>query len=262
MDPVEIIRGDGPVILGQPHCGTFLPDEIWASLNGYGQKLVDTDWHVDRLYNGLLGNATIVRANFHRYVIDANRDPSGQSLYSNHNTTGLVPQISFDNIPIWTDPLNDKNLQQRLSYHAAYHEALQAELHRLKKHHASIVLYDCHSIRSEIPFLFEHRLPDFNIGNNSGASCEVALIRAIADICAQASEYSYVVNGRFRGGWTTRNYGQPEEGVHAVQMELAQHTYLVEEEPPFAYSEKKACELRLILKLILLESEKFALERA
>ena len=262
INPVEVIRGDGPVILAQPHCGTFLPAGIRECLNMHGRKLVDTDWHVDRLYDQLLDNVTIVRAAFHRYVIDANRDPSGESLYSNHNTTGLIPDISFDNIPIWTQPINNKDLEARLPYHTAYHKALQNELQRLQGLHPLVVLYDCHSIRSQLPFLFSGRLPDFNIGDNNGQSCASDLVQCLANVCAQTPEYSYVINGRFRGGWTTRYYGRPAEGVHAVQMELAQNTYLTAEEPPFVYSEKKALTLRLILRSILFESERFALERA
>lgn len=261
MNPVEIIRGNGPVILGQPHCGTFLPPEVRACLNEQGRLLADTDWHVDRLYDGLLSDATIVRANFHRYVIDANRDPSGRSLYSSHNTTGLIPQVSFDNVPIWAEPVGDKEVEKRLHFHSAYHGALEAELQRLRKRHAAVVVFDCHSIRSEIPFLFDDRLPDFNIGDNNGATCGRALTRSVADVCTQAPDYSHVVNGRFRGGWSTRHYGRPAEGVHAIQMELAQRTYLVAEAPPFGFSEEKAAALRPILKSILSEIERFALER-
>jgi N-formylglutamate deformylase len=259
---VEIIRGNGPVILGQPHCGTFLPPEVRARLNEQGRLLADTDWHVDRLYDGLLSDATIVRANFHRYVIDANRDPSGRSLYSSHNTTGLIPEVSFDNAPIWTESVGEEEVDQRLFFHSAYHEALEVELRRVRKRHATVVVFDCHSIRSEIPFLFDHRLPDFNIGDNDGATCDSGLTRSVADVCAKATGYSHVVNGRFRGGWTTRHYGRPARGVHAIQLELAQRTYLVAEAPPFGFSKDKAAVLRPILKSILSETERFALELA
>lgn len=262
MTPVDVIRGKGPVILGQPHCGTFVPEKIRACLNPHGRELVDTDWHVDRLYDGLLSDATIVRAKFHRYVVDANRDPSGQFLYVDHNTTGLIPQVSFDNESIWKQPLGKLDLEQRLQYHSAYHHALQAKLQRLQKRHAAVTLFGCHSIRSKLPFLFESRLPDFNFGDNNGASCASALTRAAAGVCAAAPAFTYVINGRFLGGWTTRNYACPAQGVHALQLELAQRTYLAAEKPPFEYSEDKAAVLRPILKSILSEVEKFASGRA
>jgi formiminoglutamase len=257
--PVTVIKGAGPVILGQPHSGVFVPPEIEARLNARGRALADTDWHVDRLYDGLLSNATIVRANFHRYVIDANRDPSGASLYPGQNTTGLVPLTDFDGEPIWNEaPGADETERRRMEFHAIYHLSLAAEIDRAREAHGVAVLYDCHSIRSHIPYLFDGKLPDLNIGTNSGVTCGAEIEKAVGDICAQ-SGFTYVVNGRFRGGWTTRHYGRPQEGVHAIQMEIAQSAYLESEDAPFAYSEAKAATLRGVLKEILERIEAIAL---
>lgn len=251
MKPVEIIRGDGPVILGMPHGGTWLPGGIAARLNARGRLLADTDWHIDRLYAGLLPGATTVRATFHRYVVDANRAPDDQSLYPGQNTTGLVPVTDFDGEPIWTVAPSAEDVAQRVSScHAPYHAALTAEIERVKARHGAVIVYDCHSIRSRIPFLFEGVLPGLNIGTNSGASCDGRIEGVVRDICA-ASGKSMAVNGRFKGGWTTRHYGRPDLGVHAIQMELAQSTYLAQEQPPFAWDEAKAAGLRRILGEIL-----------
>ncbi len=254
MNPVEVTRGSSPIILGLPHTGTFVPPEIWARLNDEGRKLRDTDWHVDRLYGGLLPQVTTVRATFHRYVIDANRDPSGQSLYPGQNTTGLVPLTDFDNQPIWkrgSEP-TASDIEERLAaFHAPYHAALQVEIDRVLAEHEIAILYDCHSIRSHCPFLFDGRLPDFNIGTKDGGTCAPALELAVADICSAAKGYDHVNNGRFKGGWTTRHYGKPHKAVHAIQMELAQATHLKSEEPPFDYDEAKAERLRVHLRAIL-----------
>lgn len=240
------------MILGQPHAGTSMPEAIYSRLNAAGRQLLDTDWHIDRLYDGLLDDATIVRANFHRYVIDANRDPAGESLYPGRNTTGLVPEVSFDNAPLWADPAAGKDdLVERLEYHEAYHAALRGEIERLAASHDAVVLYDCHSIRSELPFLFTGRLPDLNIGDNDGRTCAAAMTSAVSAICGTAGRYSHVVNGRFRGGWTVRRYGRPTAGVHAIQMEITQRCYLVEEALPFAYAASKADSLRHMLRTIL-----------
>jgi formiminoglutamase len=163
----------------------------------------------------------MVRANFHRYVIDPNRDPSGESLYPGQNTTGLCPLINFDNAPIYLagkTPDSDEIERRRLTYHAAYHAALDAEIARVKAIHGIAILYDCHSIRSQAPFLFKGQLPDFNIGTNSGVSCAVDIENTVADICAQMTAYNYVKNGRFKGGWTTRHYGRPETGQHNASL--------------------------------------------
>ena len=252
MTPVEVTRGAGPIVLGFPHAGTHVPEEIKARLNERGRILADTDWHIDRLYAGLLPDVTAVRATFHRYVIDANRDPSGVSLYPGQNTTALVPLTDFDGHDIWDAPPTAPDIEaRRASCHAPYHEALQAELERVRKMHGVAILYDCHSIRSRIPFLFDGTLPDFNVGTNLGSSCAPALQEAVSLICRDAPGYSTIVNGRFKGGWTTRHYGRPDAGRHAIQMELAQSTYLTDEAPPWTYDTGKAVRLRSCLKTVL-----------
>lgn len=254
MTPVEVHQGSSPVILGLPHTGTHVPEAIRARLNEQGQLLTDTDWHVHRLYDGLLDGVTTVRATFHRYVIDANRDPSGESLYPGQNTTTLVPLTDFDNRPIWREgeEPTEQDVRHRVdAFHRPYHAALEAEIARVKALHGVAILYDCHSIRSHCPFLFEGQLPDFNIGTNHGKTCAPEIETATADICAAADGYSSVLNGRFVGGWTTRHYGRPQHGEHAIQMELAQATHLKSEAVPFDYSEQKAARLRPHLKAIL-----------
>lgn len=263
MTPVSVRRGEGPIVLGVPHSGTYLPADVFGRLTPLGQTLADTDWHVDRLYDGLLAGATIVKANFHRYVIDANRDPSGASLYPDQNTTGLVPMTDFDGHALWQNSPDEEEIEtRRLAWHAPYHAALSAELERVKAIHGVVVLYDCHSIRSRAPYLFDGALPDFNIGTNNGVTCDLGFERAVSGLCGRARDYSMVVNGRFRGGWTTRHYGRPLYGVHAVQMELAQSTYLATETYPFSYDDGKAGLIREHLAMVLeaLESTAYQLK--
>ncbi|MFC3071878.1 N-formylglutamate deformylase [Shinella pollutisoli] len=257
----ELHRGTSPVILAFPHTGTDVPAGIWERLDGNGRLLADTDWHIERLYDGLLPEATTVRATFHRYVIDANRDPAGTSLYPGQNTTGLVPVTDFDGKPIWKDGEGptEADIADRLArYHAPYHAALAAEIERVKALHGVAIVYDCHSIRSRVPFLFEGRLPDFNIGTDTGRTCAPEIEAATVDICAKAEGYVHVLNGRFKGGWTTRHYGRPEAGVHTIQMELSQISHLASEAPPFAYDDAKAERLRVPLEAILTRIEAIA----
>lgn len=249
--PVEIVRGDLPLVLGVPHAGTFMPQAVRAGLNGTGAAFSDTDWHMDRLYEGLVPGATMVRATFHRYVIDANRDPSGQSLYPGQNTTGLVPLTDFDGNPLWREEPDESEIARRLElFHRPYHAALEAEIERVRARHGVAILYDCHSIRSHIPFLFEGRLPDFNIGTNHGATCAPEIEALAARVCGTAEGYTSVLNGRFVGGWTTRHYGRPHEGLHAIQMEIAQSCYM-DERAPWTYSEERSARLRPILQRLL-----------
>ncbi|MEP3279784.1 MAG: N-formylglutamate deformylase [Stappiaceae bacterium] len=253
MTPVLIEQGDSPIILGQPHGGTFVPDDIFGRLNERGKGLDDTDWHITQLYEGLLPNVTTVKATFHRYVIDANRDPNGQSLYPGQNTTSLCPTTDFDGAPIWEagqDPTGSEIDDRRHNFYAPYHAALVAEIERVSGIHGHAILYDCHSIRSDIPFLFEGLLPAFNIGTNEGQTCAAEIERATTEICANAAGFNHVLNGRFKGGWTTRHYGRPDQNVHAIQMELAQRTYM-DERAPWDYRPDLAERIRSHLANIL-----------
>ena len=260
MTPVEIVSGDGPIVLGLPHTGTHVPDGIGEHLNDRGRGLDDTDWHIERLYDGLLDGVGTVRAMFHRYVIDANRDPSGVSLYPGQNTTGLVPLTDFEGRDIWVAPPTDDEIEaRRIAWHAPYHAALKAELERVRAIHGVAILYDCHSIRSKISFLFDGVLPDFNTGTNLGTTCDAKIASAVQDICTAATGYTSIMNGRFNGGWTTRHYGQPAKGIHAIQMELAQSTYLAAEGAPWTYDDGRADALRVHLKNIRTSLETLAL---
>ena len=252
MEPVSVRKGSSPLVLAQPHSGTWLPDEVHASLNQTGRAVLDTDWRIPELYEGLAPDASIVCANFSRYVIDANRPPDGASLYPGQNTTGLVPLNTFDDIPIWVVEPDELEIERRrAAYHAPYHAALAQELERVHAEHGFAILYDCHSIRSHVPYLFEGTLPDLNIGTNSGASCARAIERAVAEECAASDDFTSVLNGRFKGGWTTRHYGQPSARIHAIQMEIAQSAYLENEAPPFALSPEKSARLRALLARVL-----------
>ena len=244
MKPVTTLEGGSPLVLAQPHSGTWLPNDVEVALEPDARTLFDTDWRIPELYEGLVPDATIVRANFNRYVIDANRPPDDASLYPGQNTTSLVPLTNFDAKPIWLQEPDAAEIERRKSeFHAPYHAALAEQLARVKAQHGFAVLYDCHSIRSHVPYLFEGELPVLNIGTNSGASCAPEIENAVEQACA-SSGFTHVLNGRFKGGWTTRHYGRPAEKIHAVQMEIAQSAYLAAEEPPFAYSTDKAAKLR------------------
>ncbi|QHL91547.1 N-formylglutamate deformylase [Sphingomonas changnyeongensis] len=225
---LAVTRGDGPLIVSIPHAGTAIPAGIAARLHDPAGALGDTDWHVDRLYRFAAGlGATVIRTRRSRVAIDVNRDPTGVSLYPGQATTGLCPVTDFAGRPLYRagcEPGAAEIARRRALWFDPYHAALDAEIARLRARHAAVVVYDAHSIRSELPWLFDGRLPCFNIGTNGGASCDPALAAAISGLCGP----DQVLNGRFKGGWITRRLGRPGDGVHAVQMELAQRAYLDE----------------------------------
>ncbi|MEM9900155.1 MAG: N-formylglutamate deformylase [Pseudomonadota bacterium] len=254
MTEIEVTRGDSAIILGLPHTGTEIPPHVWDVLNGTGKARADTDWHVDRLYDGLLPGATTVRTPIHRYAIDVNRDPAGVSLYPGQNTTSLCPLTDFEGRPIYRagqEPDAHEIARRVAAHHRPYHAALAGEIARVKALHGVAILYDCHSIRSRIPYLFDGTLPDLNVGTNNGETCHWSIEATVSTACTVAKGYSSVLNGRFKGGWTTRHYGQPQDGVHAIQMEFAQSSYLTAEAEPWAYDVAKAERLRALLRHLL-----------
>ena len=229
MDWLRVHRGDAPLVIAFPHGGTDLAGVDEQLVSPWRARL-DTDWWIADLYAfAAERGASLIATDISRAVIDMNRDPSGVSLYPGQATTELCPTTTFDGDPLYRfgEP-DEAEISQRLNlYHRPYHDALSAELDRLKSAHGQVVLYDAHSIRSHVPRLFDGELPQFNIGTNDGATCAPELETIVANICA-ASGKSHVVNGRFKGGWTTRHYGRPETGVHAIQIELAQRGYMAE----------------------------------
>jgi formiminoglutamase len=228
---LTVRRGAAPLLLSMPHTGTDIPLALEDGFVSGWLARRDTDWYIDRLYAFAERlDVSLVRTDISRSVIDPNRDPSGASLYPGQATTELCPSTTFDGELLYREghaPTAAAIEARRAAYFAPYHRAIATEILRLRAEHPVIVLYDCHSIRSQIPRLFAGLLPNFNLGSFSGASCSSALAAGIEASC-EAPGFSRVTNGRFKGGYTTRHYGRPQDGVHAVQMELACRGYLHE----------------------------------
>jgi len=249
MNLYELERGTTPLLIDVPHAGTYLPPEIEARLTPVARTVPDTDWHVDRLYAFARGvGATLVAATHSRYVVDLNRDPDGAALYPGADNTELCPTRTFANEPIYVDddvPAEAEIAQRRAGFFEPYHAVLAGEIEHIRARHGHVVLLDGHSIRSEVPRFFAGRLPDLNLGTAGGASCDPALEAAIGPLLA-TSGLTSVVNGRFKGGYVTRHYGQPALGVHALQLEIAQSCYM-DENPPWPWDPARAAALGEVL---------------
>lgn len=270
-DWLTIRRGKAPLLVSLPHTGTEIPAEFAGDLVSPWLARKDADWWIDTLYDFAADlDATIVHTAISRTVIDVNRDPSGVSLYPGQATTELCPTTTFDGEPLYLagkTPDETEIARRKALYFEPYHAALRGEIMRLRAMHARIVVYDCHSIRSVIPRLFEGELPNFNIGTNSGDACDATLQARIEAIC-DATAFSRVSNGRFKGGYITRSLGAPEKGVHAVQMELACRGYMPETSGPVneanwpsSYEPAYAAPMRAALTAIFKSCLDFALSR-
>ncbi|MBM3491380.1 MAG: N-formylglutamate deformylase [Alphaproteobacteria bacterium] len=246
--------GNSAVLLSVPHVGTGVPDALAARLTPAAAVLPDTDWHVDRLYDGAAAlGIGLLSATHSRYVIDLNRDPANRPLYPGQETSGLCPQFTFDGEAIYRAeaPFAEAEVAERLDrYWRPYHAKLAAELAALKARHGFALLIDAHSIRSQLPRLFKGRLPDFNFGTVRATSAANALAVKLFQPLEAAMGMSAVRDGRFIGGYITRHYGAPAEGIHAVQLEIAQIAYM-EEKPPFRYRPDCAAKVKPVLRQML-----------
>ncbi|KAA0018164.1 N-formylglutamate deformylase [Salinicola corii] len=234
----RLVRGDTPLLISMPHAGVRLAPGMEGNLEARARSLLDTDWHIPRLYDFVetLGCSRL-QAEYSRYVIDLNRPADDTPLYAGA-TTGLFPETDFDGQPLYQgqgEPSPEARAWALEHVWRPYHQALRAELERLRQRFGYVVLFDAHSIRSRVPRLFEGQLPDINLGTFDGASCDPTLAEQLQTICKGQNDYTWVINGRFKGGYITRCYGNPADYVHAVQLELSQATYMDEPESDQAY---------------------------
>lgn len=247
-------RGTAPLLISVPHDGTAVPDDIAARLTDSARRVPDTDWHVARLYADAaraLGASMLVPAHS-RYVIDLNRSEDDVSLYPGQNTTGLCPTVQFTGEPVYRDGQAPDEAEVRVRverYWRPYHAALRVELDRLRAEHGRVVLWEGHTIKSALPFLFDGRLPDLNLGTAGGASCSPPLQRRLEAVLAAQDDYDHVVNGRFKGGYITRHYGDPGNGIDAVQLEISQRNYM--DEDSFAWLPQRAERLQALIRRLL-----------
>ncbi len=252
-DVYRFVEGDSPLLVSVPHDGRLIPDGQRARMTEAGLAIPDTDWHVAQLYGfaAELG-ASLLVARYSRYVVDLNRSPDNETLYEGQVATGLCPHYTFAGEPLYRDddaPVPQEEVEARIErYWRPYHERLARALDAIRTRHGCALLWDAHSIPSRVPRLFDGELPVLNLGNFDGRSCDSDLAQELYGI-ASASPYECVMNGRFKGGYITRHYGDPADGVHAMQLELAQRAYMDETSQQFDAS--LARELRDTLKTLL-----------
>jgi N-formylglutamate deformylase len=241
--------GEAPLLVSIPHDGRVLPDELAALMTEAGRSLPDTDWHVDRLYDfaGDLG-ASVITANYSRYVIDLNRPADNAALYEGQAATGLCPRQTFDGREIYRENVEIDVADRLAHYWRPYHEQIRSVLDSLRQRHGYALLWDAHSITSKLPALFDGELPVLNIGTYDGRSCDMPRAEAVAEVAGK-SAYSTVVNGRFKGGYITRHYGDPASDIHAIQLEIAQRAYM--DEASTAFDELLASQLRDTLRRMM-----------
>lgn len=249
MSPYTLHRGTAPLLISLPHNGSAIPDDLAARMKRPARRSPDTDWHVAELYDFARGmGASVIKPFASRYVVDLNRPADGHALYPGQSETGLVPTVLFNGEPIYragAEPDATEIADRVKRWWKPYHRALADELARLKAEFGHVVLWEGHSIRSHVPMLFEGRLPDLNLGTADGASCSPELQAKLAAVLERQQEYSFAVNGRFKGGYITRHYGKPAHGIDAVQLELAQLNYM--DEDSFEYLPKKAANVQVLI---------------
>ncbi len=253
MDIFTLHRGTAPLLVSVPHDGTHVPADIASRLSDSARRVPDTDWHIGKLYAfARTMGASMIVPTHSRYVIDLNRAEDDVSLYPGQNTTGLCPVVQFSGEPLYLrggEP-DEEEVRARLDrYWRPYHAALREELARIRAEHGRAVLWEGHSIRGELPFLFDGRLPDLNLGTAGGTSCAPALQARLEQVLAGQGDYDFVINGRFKGGHITRHYGDPDAGIDAVQLEISQRVYM--DEDTFVYRDARATRAQALIRRLL-----------
>ena len=251
--PFSFSAGAAPLLVSMPHSGLALTPEVGSGLTDNAARLPDTDWYIPELYS-FLGELGVghISANYSRYVIDLNRPLDDAPLYTS-KTTGLFPSILFDESPVFKSGRAPNKQHQQFckeNIWQPYHNKIADELARLKDRFGYAILFDAHSIAAEVPMLFEGRLANFNFGNNNGAASSPELLNAVSE-AVPGDDYSAVNNGRFKGGYITRAYGEPDNNVHAIQLELSQATYLTDGSPAYQIDAQKLANLQVVLKQVI-----------
>lgn len=251
-DIYTLNRGTTPLLVSIPHDGRALMPGQSCDMTETGQAIPDTDWHVRQLYSFASGmGASVIAANYSRYVVDLNRAADDAALYEGQLSTGLCPVQTFAGESLYRndEPITARERARRVqTYWRPYHDKIQETLGELKEEFGYALLWDGHSIKSEVPGLFDGVLPDLSFGTNDGESCAESTLEAVLD-SAGAGKYSFVSNGRFKGGYITRTYGNPAEKVQAVQLELAQRIYM--DEATTGYDDERGAALQEMLESLL-----------
>ena len=249
MDTFTFEAGSAPLLVSIPHDGRQLPCEIAGRMTPAGRSIPDTDWHVARLYDFAsdLG-ASIIRAEYSRYVVDLNRSAEDETLYEDQFETGLCSTQTFSGEDIYNGDAAIDVDERVHEFWRPYHDKLAHTLRTMRETQGYALLWDAHSIPSRVPSLFDGELPELNFGTWDDRSCDPGISAAVV-AAAGGGPYGLVYNGRFKGGYITRHYGRPAEGIHAMQLELAQRAYMDEDSK--TYDEAKASRLRDTLRRLL-----------
>ena len=247
-------RGMRPLLVSFPHVGTQIPADQQHRYTGRTLQVEDTDWFLDRLYAFAADlGASLIVPRHSRYLIDLNRPSDNRPMYAGRNNTELCPTRHFTGEPIYRpgQAPDDAEIARRVATcWQPYHDALQGELERLRATHGHAVLFDSHSIKSELPWLFEGTLPHMNLGTVGGTSCAPSLRDALCAVLAAQHDFSHVVDGRFKGGHITREYGRPLQGFHAVQLEMCWRAYM-DETPPWRWHPTRVAEVTPLLRCLV-----------
>tara|TARA_R110002049_G_scaffold175316_3_gene342624 strand:- start:2182 stop:2991 length:810 start_codon:yes stop_codon:yes gene_type:complete len=254
-DIFKLKRGKSKLLVSMPHVGTQLPEWLIPRMSQESMSLPDTDWYLEELYDFLQDiDVTVISANYSRYVVDLNRSADDMSLYPGSNVTGLCPTDTFDGNSIYEheaklDAIEVKSRLDKFWY--PYHDALASEIARIKAIHSNVIVWEAHSIRSEVPRFFDGELPHLNIGTADGTTCQHEIIEKIMDVIKTNGDYSWVENGRFKGGFITRHYAQPSLGINTMQLEIAMRSYMDESSLSPKFDNDKATSLRGLLKAMM-----------
>lgn len=241
-----------PMLVSIPHTGTWLPEDVRESLASPAMQAQPmTDWHLHLLYDFLpaLG-ATTLYATVSRFVVDLNRPPQPRALYPGRFETGLVPLQTFQGEEVFHEPPSPDVVEtRRQAWHTPYHARLQALLDDLRTQFRQVVLIDAHSVASAPNVLHGALEQDIYLGDRDGATCGAWLRAALRD-GFESEGLAVALNAPYKGGYITDHYGR-QDGVEAIQIEMAQRVYMDENDPSGGPAHPRFGATRALLQRVL-----------
>jgi N-formylglutamate deformylase len=238
-EPFDIIEpnDETPVLVEVPHAGLWLDAEAAGWTTAPARCIArDADLYVDELFaNSADAGATLLCARLSRYVVDLNRASDdfdrGAVVGGPHlgRPRGVIWRLTSDGLPVLRDPISVSEYERRVRlFHAPYHGALQSLLDRKRDRFGFAVMLCAHSMPTPRPRGgINVHTADLVPGTQGRTAADGRYIDLIDRV---GVEHGWCVEHDvpYRGGYSTRHYGRPDENVHVVQLEIARRLYMDE----------------------------------
>jgi len=248
-----------PLIVSSPHSGRCYPDSF-LSASRLDEVAIrrSEDTFVEELFLSAVDlGAPLLKANFPRAWLDVNREPyeldpkmfDGKlPAFANVRSVrvagglGTIARIVSESEEIYSAPLDvAEGLARIEDVYKPFHDTLQKLVMTTHAMFGHALLVDCHSMPSAVRGNHGRFRPDIVVGDRYGTSCAGEISDSVSHILSRLG-YSVSRNKPYAGGFITEHYGQPDIGLHALQIEVNRCLYMNEKtlQPTAGFDRLKA----------------------